>query len=150
MPSRRPDVTTQEKNRRGGAKLTTVSGAVTSRQAALEILSLNVSGPADRDGQLITRRMVESRLAELAAHPPGCGCGLCDLLPLVTCSKVWWTGSRWQASINLTRLRAKDVAALRDRGRLNPTFNGPAGAKPPSNLSGSAKGAIETHHDCTV
>ena len=57
-------------------------------------------------GALITRRMVEERLAELGGHPEGCGCGLCELVPRVTVSKVWWCASRWQASINQTRLRA--------------------------------------------
>ena len=64
-------------------------------------------GIADRDGVLITRRMVEKRLAELAAHRVECGCGLCALLPLTTVSKVWWQASRWQASINRTRLLAR-------------------------------------------
>jgi hypothetical protein len=129
------------------------NGAVTSREAAVEVLALNVFGLADAAGQLITRRMVESRLAELAGHPPGCGCGLCELLPLVTCSKVWWCASRL-AGIDQpdpatgTALEQKFFALapkmLPHCGIevVNPTFNGPAGA--------SAKGAIETHHDCTV
>ena len=64
-------------------------------------------GIADRDGVLVTRKMVEKRFAELSAHRVGCGCGLCALLPLTTVSKVWWQASRWQASINRTRLLAR-------------------------------------------
>ena len=69
----------------------TVAGAenaVTSREAAIEILALNVFGIADAAGRQVTRQLVESRLTELAGHPQGCGCGLCDLVGLVTVSKV--------------------------------------------------------------
>ena len=94
----------------GGATLSLVSGgnnAVTSREAAVEILALNVFGIADKDGKPVTRRMTEQRIEELAEHPQGCGCGLCDLVPLTTVSKVYWTASRWQLSIARTRDRAR-------------------------------------------
>jgi hypothetical protein len=89
--------------------LTTVSGAdnaVTSREAACEILALHMFGIADRTGVAVTRRMVDKRLAELAEHAAGCGCGLCCLLELAAPSRVYWTASRWQISINCTRARA--------------------------------------------
>ena len=83
------------------------NGAVPARVAAVEVLSLNVFGIADRNGQIITRRMVAERLTELGGHPAGCGCGLCELLPLVTVPKVWRCASRWQADVNLTRVLAR-------------------------------------------
>ena len=45
--------------------------------AAVEQMALNVFGLADRDGKVITRRMVAERLSELSAHSDGCRCGLC-------------------------------------------------------------------------
>ena len=73
----------------------------------MEILALNAYGIADRDGKQVTRQMVESRLEELAGHPPACDCGLCDLAPLVTVSKVYGTAARWQLSIAATRALAR-------------------------------------------
>ena len=58
--------------RGSGATIVTVpggNGAVTSREAAVEILVLNIFGIADRDGLLVTRRMVDKRLAELGGRP---------------------------------------------------------------------------------
>ena len=81
--------------------------AITSRQAAVEVLSLHVFGRADAAGQMVTRRMVQERLSELGGHPHGCGCGLCDLVPRVTVTKVWRCASHWQADVNLTRLAAR-------------------------------------------
>ena len=62
---------------------------------------------ADAGGKLITRKLVQEHLAELSAHRDGCRCGLCELLPLVTVSKVWRCASRWQADVNQTRLLAR-------------------------------------------
>jgi hypothetical protein len=84
--------------------------ARTKRQSAVEVIALNVFGTADRVGQLVTRRMVSERLADLGGHPAGCGCGLCGLLPLVTATKVWPVASRWQTDVNLTRLAAQRCA----------------------------------------
>lgn len=81
--------------------------AITSRQAAVEILALNVFGTADRAGQLVTRRIVSERLSELAGHRDGCSCELCELLDRVTVAKVWRCASRWQSDVNLTRLAAR-------------------------------------------
>jgi hypothetical protein len=83
------------------------NNAVTSREAAVEILALDVFNVADRTGQLVTRALVANRLAELATHRVGCGCGLCELLGLAAPSKVHWTASRWQWSIARTRDRAR-------------------------------------------
>ena len=75
--------------------------------AAVEQMALNVFGLADRDGKVITRRMVAERLSELSAHSDGCRCGLCHLVPSVTVSRVWRTASRWQTDVNQTRLLAR-------------------------------------------
>jgi hypothetical protein len=86
----------------------TVSGrdnAVSSRQQAVEVLALDAFNRAD--GQLITRRMVAERLAELAAHRGECQCGLCGLLERVTVAKIWRCASRWQNDVNQTRLLAR-------------------------------------------
>ena len=77
------------------------------REQAVEVLSLHVFGLADLGGKLITRKMVAEKLAELSAHRDGCRCGLCELLPLVTVSKVWRMSSRWQTDVNRTRLLAR-------------------------------------------
>ena len=76
------------------------------REAAVEILALHVFGITDRDGVLVTRKMVDKRLAELTWHPDSCDCGLCELVDLAAPSRVYWTASRWQRSINYTRARA--------------------------------------------
>jgi hypothetical protein len=81
--------------------------ARTKRQQAVEVISLDVFGRADRENRLVTRRLVSERLAELAEHPQVCGCGLCELLPSVTVPKVWRCASRWQNDVNLTRLLAR-------------------------------------------
>ena len=83
------------------------NGAVPARVQAVEVLALNVFGIAGRSGQLVARRMVSERLTELGGHVGGCACGLCELLPLVTATRVWRTASRWQGDINLTRLLAR-------------------------------------------
>lgn len=100
-------VTRLESPRRG-ATLSLVSGgnsAVPAREAATEIVALRVFNHADRNGLPVTRRMVDERLAELAGHAAGCGCGVCSLLPLAAPSRIYWTASRWQVSINCTRAR---------------------------------------------
>src|SRR5262249_62131552 len=110
-----------QRNRRCGARLFAVSRtATTTREAAVEILALNVFGIADRTGQPVTRRLAEQRLAELAGHADACGCGLCDLVPPAAVRKGWWTASRWQPSIAPTRGRARpqDSFSPRLRGTL--------------------------------
>ena len=81
--------------------------AISLRQAAVEQIALNVFGVADRDGKLITRRMVAERLSELSTHSDGCRCGLCALVPSVTVTKVWRCASRWQSDVRQTRLLAR-------------------------------------------
>jgi len=79
--------------------------AVTTREAAVEVLALNVFNTAA--GAPVTRAMVQNRLDELESHPPGCGCGLCELVPRVTVSNVQWLVARWQRSIAQTRTLAR-------------------------------------------
>jgi hypothetical protein len=86
-----------------------VSGAdnaITSRESACEILALRVFNFADRNGVVVTRKLTDERLAELAEHVADCRCGVCCLLPLAAPSRIYWTASRWQISINSTRARA--------------------------------------------
>ena len=80
--------------------------AHTTREAAVEILALRAFNAADRDGVVVTRKLTDKLLAELARHSDTCGCGLCCLLPLAAPSRVYWTASVWQRSINYTRARA--------------------------------------------
>ena len=44
-------------------------------------------------------------VAHLAEHPDTCSCGICSLVELAAPSRVYWTASRWQISINCTRAR---------------------------------------------
>ena len=93
------------------ATLSLVAGsenAVTSREAAVEIVALHLFGIADREGALITRRMVDHHLAELASHPGDCRCAApCGLVSKVTGNKVWWCAALWQPSVARTRLLAQ-------------------------------------------
>ena len=82
------------------------NNAVTSREAAVEILALRAFNAADRDGVVVTRKLTDKLLADLGGHPGTCGCGLCDLVELAAPSRVYWTASVWQRSINYTRARA--------------------------------------------
>ena len=70
--------------RRCGATISAVSrtNATTTRKAAVEILALNVFGIADRASRMVTCRMAEQRLAELAEHADTRDWGLCNLVPL--------------------------------------------------------------------
>jgi hypothetical protein len=79
--------------------------AVSSREAAVEVLALDAFNRAD--GVLVTRTSVDARLAELRAHKDTCGCGLCAAAQIATTSKVYWLASRWQWDIARTRDRAK-------------------------------------------
>lgn len=84
-----------------------VSDARLKRQAAVEQIALHVFGIADTGGKLITRKLVSERLDELSGHRDGCRCGLCQLVPSVTVTKVWRCASRWQSDVNQTRLLAR-------------------------------------------
>ena len=65
--------------------------AITSREAATEILALQVFNYADRAGVVVTRKLTDERLAE---HAAGCDCGICELVQLAAPSKVYWMASR--------------------------------------------------------
>ena len=72
---------------------------MTTREAAVEILALRAFNAADRNGTVITRRMVDELFDSWAEHADGCGCEVHDLIPLTTAAKVFQCASRWQSSI---------------------------------------------------
>jgi hypothetical protein len=82
-----------------GATLITVpgaNGAVTSREAATEIVSVALWARAYEAGVNITRTWVDSQLERLRSHPPDCRCSEpCGLAGKVTANRVHWTASSW-------------------------------------------------------
>jgi hypothetical protein len=68
-----------------------------------DLLAIDVFRCAEETGQPATLGLVESRLAELAAHEPACKCGLCAPASIV--KPLYWIASRWQNSITATRRR---------------------------------------------
>ncbi len=69
-------------------------------------VAVDIFNQADRSGERITLGTVERRLAELASHPPDCGCGVCTAAANVTARGVYWIAANWQAQISVTRRRA--------------------------------------------
>jgi len=77
------------------------------RLRAVECLALDVFAHIDVGGELITRRLVQARWDELAGHRDECQCGLCEMLPRATVTKVWRLAARWQSDVNQTRILAR-------------------------------------------
>jgi hypothetical protein len=94
-----------------GAHSFTVSGAynaVTTREAAAEIVAVHLFGRAHEAGATITRRWVDDQLERLRSHPPDCRCNEpCGLARQVTAAKVDWTASGWQRQYRWAQVRAR-------------------------------------------
>jgi len=70
--------------------------AVTTREAACEVVSVALFARAYRDDISITRTWVDEQLHRLRSHPQGCRCPEpCDLAAMTTGNKVHWTASSW-------------------------------------------------------
>ena len=74
------------------------------READGEVLGLAIWRQAD--AEIITRRVVESKLLAWREHPEGCRCPApCELAASdISVSRVWCVVWGWQASIARTRL----------------------------------------------
>lgn len=71
--------------------------AVTTREAATEIVSVALWARAYQADVSITRAWVDSQLDRLKSHPPGCRCSEpCGLVGKVTANRVHWTATSWQ------------------------------------------------------
>jgi hypothetical protein len=76
------------------------------RERDAEVLALEIYRQAD--GEVITRRTVESTLARWREHSEGCRCPApCELAAGVGVSRVWCVCWGWQASIARTRRLAR-------------------------------------------
>ena len=71
-----------------------------------ELIVIDVFNAADKTGEQITLGMVETRLAELLAHKPGCRCGRCEAAAKVRAAHVYRIASAWQGAIAVTNGRA--------------------------------------------
>ena len=69
-------------------------------------VAVDVFKRADASRERVTLGLVERRLAELAGHEPGCGCGVCAVVGSVTAAAVFWVAANWQNQIAVTRRRA--------------------------------------------
>ena len=74
----------------------------------VEQVSLRIFNQADQAGALVTRKYVESSLAELRSHPETCRCnGLCGLARKVNSASVFRCAVAWQRQVNITRKLAQ-------------------------------------------
>ena len=71
-----------------------------------ELLAADLFKNAEQTRARLTFGDVERHLAQLASHPPDCGCGRCRLAPRVTAQRVYAIASGWQGQVRATRVRA--------------------------------------------
>ena len=64
-------------------------------------------GVADRDGKLVTRRIVAERPDRALCPQRRFAGAACAVVPSVTVSRVWRAPSRWQTDVTRTRLLAR-------------------------------------------
>jgi hypothetical protein len=92
-----------------GATLAVVTGCVTTREAATEIVSVALFRRAHEAGVIITRRWVDEQLDWLRAHEPTCRCaepcGLAGQLP--SGSQVYWLAAGWQRQARIAAIRGR-------------------------------------------
>jgi hypothetical protein len=82
--------------------------AITSREAAMEIVSVHLFSRA-YDGDIVaTRRWIDDQLARLRNHPDGCLCREpCALAAKVSANKVHWTVQSWQRQYRRSKVSAR-------------------------------------------
>lgn len=94
-----------------GATLIAVAGianAVTTREAATEIVAVHLFGRAHEAGVTITRRWVDDQLERLRSHAPGCHCcEPCDLARTTTANKVHFISVGWQRQYTRAQVLAR-------------------------------------------
>ena len=71
-----------------------------------ELIAADLFAGADKVGRRITFGDVECHLARLGAHPRGCRCGRCALVPRVTAHRVYAIASGWRRQLRAAEMDA--------------------------------------------
>jgi hypothetical protein len=82
--------------------------AVTTKEAATEIVAVALFRRAYAAGIPIARRWVDAELEQLRAHPPQCRCpDPCHLAREVAAAKVDWIASSWMRQYRWAQVKAR-------------------------------------------
>ena len=84
------------------------SNCSTTKEAAVEIISVHLFRKASEAGVVIRRRWVDEQLARLRSHSPTCRCNEpCGISHEVTAAAVDWTASGWQRAYRKSQVLAR-------------------------------------------